>query len=172
MIDVSSNRINTGALNNVSGNDTAVGGQKNQDLLHSLKLEGALTEQLSQMKAAAAAGGTQAANGNSNGINVDERLRTILDEPYDDDAMMRYGYDAHIHSMEMDMFTMQDRAKDLKSEIKAKMPEGPERDAALTKVDSYVSQKTAVYQEGISELKAKIAQGDLGTGRPRTNWTF
>lgn len=125
----------------------------NKSTLRSLTVENALADKLKSLKDYAT---SLVSSASSQSLNIDERLRTIMDEPYIDDCMMRYGNEAVLHKLERESHALEDRCIALKQEIEKKIPAGAERDLALAKVNKFFEKSQASSNKAIDEVKERI----------------
>lgn len=150
---------NTAATFEVSSKTSAMDATQDKAMLRSLVLEEALSTQVKSLTEMASLSRSMGTGGNLS-LNIDERLRTIMDEPYIDDCMMRYGNHEKLHRLEMEAGVLEDRCAELKQEISKKMPAGAERDLALAKVDDFLKASQASSKKQIDATERKIRDGN------------
>lgn len=150
---------NTAPTFEVSSKPSSMDAAQDKAMLRSLVLEDALSTQLKSLTDFAKLSSSKGA-GSSQPLNVDERLRTIMDEPYIDDCMMRYGNHEKLHRLEMESAVLEDRCSELKQEISKKLPAGAERDLALAKVDDFLKASQASSKKQIEATERKIRDGN------------
>ncbi|MCT9813293.1 hypothetical protein N0K08_21900 [Acidovorax sp. Be4] len=150
---------NTATTFEVSSKTSSMDATQDKAMLRSLVLEDALSAQVKSLTDLTKLSSSTGA-GSSQPLNVGERLRTIMDEPYIDDCMMRYGNHEKLHRLEMESGVLEDRCSELKQEISKKMPAGAERDLALAKVDDFLKASLASSKKQIDATEKKIRDGN------------